>query len=117
MMAHGISRLVTGGVPEFGSFLDASGFPAAQFLSWTITLFEIAGALCMLFGRLEKISAAFYIIELTGGIILVHGKLGWFVVGSTSGGMEYNVFLIICFILVMLERSLENKDTLATKPL
>ncbi|MBL7709866.1 MAG: DoxX family protein [Chitinophagaceae bacterium] len=111
MMAHGMTTLVSGTVPEFGSYLTAEGFPAGLALAWAITLLEITGATCILIGRLEKLAAVFFIIELTAGIILIHAKAGWFVVGPTSGGMEYNVFLIICFILVMLERSAENKDT------
>lgn len=116
MMAHGMTTLISGTVPEFGSYLTATGFPAGLALAWAITLLEITGALCILTGRLEKIAAFYFIIELTAGIILIHAEAGWFVVGPGSGGMEYNVFLIICFILVMLERSAENKDTRAAKP-
>jgi putative oxidoreductase len=34
------------------------------------------------------------------GIVLVHARNGWFVVGYSDGGAEYSTLLILCFLLV-----------------
>jgi putative oxidoreductase len=38
------------------------------------------------------------IFILAMGIILVHGKNGWFVIGGGSNGVEFNLVLIAGFI-------------------
>ncbi|MDT9170959.1 hypothetical protein, partial [Escherichia coli] len=49
-----------------------------------------------------EVCCIFFAVELLFGIILVHYQNGWFVVGHTLGGMEYNVLMIVCFVLVLL---------------
>lgn len=103
MLAHGIARIIVPeGVSGFGGFLESQGFPFSIGLAWLLTLLELAGAALLITGYAIRVAAAFYIAELLTGILLVHGKNGWFVVGLTNGGMEYNIFLIICFLLVYL---------------
>ena len=34
------------------------------------------------------------------GIVLVHAKSGWFVVGGGSNGAEYSVLLIPCLMVI-----------------
>jgi putative oxidoreductase len=102
MMAHGITRLIINGPPGFGQFLSSKGFPAGEAIAWTLTFAEIICGLLLITGRLVRIACLFFICELLMGIILVHFKNGWFVVGLTEGGMEYSVLLIICFTLVFL---------------
>jgi len=41
------------------------------------------------------------IFVLVMGIILVHFKEGWFVVGGGQNGVEYN-FLLICVLLAIM---------------
>jgi putative oxidoreductase len=103
MLAHGIARIVVpDGVSGFGGFLDSQGFPFSLGLAWLLTLLELAGAALLITGYAIRAAAAFYMAELLAGILLVHGENGWFVVGLTNGGMEYNVFLIVCFLLIFL---------------
>lgn len=103
MLAHGLARvLVPDGVSGFGGFLESQGFPFALALAWLLTILELAGAALLITGYAMRAAAAFFIAELFAGILLVHGENGWFVVGITSGGMEYNVLLIVCFVLVFM---------------
>lgn len=97
--AHGWARLLAGGVVPFGGFLDAHGFPYGVGIAWAITLYEIAGSPVLLWGRrfvapLALVYAAIY----ATGIVLVHAKAGWFVVGLGRNGMEFSVLLITCLV-------------------
>lgn len=102
MMAHGITRLSINGPVDFGAFLSSKGFPLGVPLAWSITILEIMCGLLLIAGKWQRLAASFFILELLMGIILVHFKNGWFVVGLTEGGIEYSVLLIICFLLVFL---------------
>lgn len=74
--------------------------PAGVVFAWGITLFEIAGGLTLAAGYFIRWICAVFIVELLTGILLVHAPIGWFVVGYTSGGMEYSVLLIFSFLVV-----------------
>lgn len=99
IMAHGIIRMYAGTVDGFGSFLNEKGFFIGRTIAWGITFFEIAGGFLLLLNRFRKIICFIFILQLIMGIILVHAANGWFVVGYSSGGMEYSVLLILCFFL------------------
>jgi len=100
MMAHGIMRLIVNSLSDFGDFLTSKGFPLGEPLAWGITFFELVGGILLIIGLYRRWIALILIIELATGIILVHAKNGWFVVGHQSGGMEYSVLLIICLIVI-----------------
>ena len=100
MMAHGMMRLIVNSLTGFGEFLTSKGFPLGEMLAWGITIFELAGGILLIIGLYRRWIALILIIELITGIILVHAKNGWFVVGHQSGGMEYSVLLIICLIVI-----------------
>ena len=100
MMAHGIMRLIVNSLSDFGDFLTSKGFPLGEPLAWGITFFELVGGILLIIDLYRRWVALILIIELTTGIILVHEKNGWFVVGHQSGGMEYSVLLIICLIVI-----------------
>jgi len=100
LIIHGVTRILHDGVGGFGGFLDSQGFPAGTIVAWGITLFEIAGGLLMALGRYTRWIAAAFALELTMGILLVHAKNGWFVVGGGSNGVEYSVLLITCMIVI-----------------
>lgn len=110
MMAHGITRLSINGPVDFGVFLSSKGFPLGVPLAWCITILEIICGLLLVAGKWQRLAASFFILELLMGIMLVHFKNGWFVVGLTEGGIEYSVLLIICFLLLFLtaDRQREN---------
>lgn len=97
--AHGWARLLAGGVVPFGGFLNAQGLPYGVAIAWAITAYEIAGTPLLAWGRrfvapLALLYAAIY----AAGIVLVHAKAGWFVVGLGRNGMEFSVLLITCLL-------------------
>lgn len=101
MIIHGLTRITIGGVPLFGAFLSSVGFPFGTVIAGAITLFEIIGTLTLISGYfLIPISLGF-IFQLVMGIILVHWKEGWFVVGAGNNGMEFSVLLISGFSSVI----------------
>jgi len=100
MMAHGMMRLIVNSLSGFGEFLTSKGFPLGEPFAWGITIFELAGGILLIIGLYSRWIALILIIELITGIVLVHAKNGWFVVGHQSGGMEYSVLLIICLIVI-----------------
>jgi putative oxidoreductase len=99
--AHGYARAVAGGVEPFGGFLDAKGFPAGLVLAWAITIFEMVGSLALATGRGVRIVAVGFLSILTMGILLVHVREGWFVVGLGRNGIELSVLLIVCLVALI----------------
>ena len=100
LVAHGVMRLSAGTVNGFGEFLNSKGFLIGPAIAWFITLFEIVGGLILAAGYFVKWIAAVFIIEIAMGIILVHAKNGWFVVGAQLNGVEYSVLLIFSLLLI-----------------
>lgn len=100
MLIHAIARINTGGVAPFGEFLTISGFPLGLYLAWAITIFEIAGGIVLAVGYFVPVLALIFAIQLIMGIVLVHAKEGWFVVGLGRNGMEYSVLLIVSFLAI-----------------
>jgi len=99
MCAHGVTRTVVGTVDDFGGFLTSRGLPLGVVVAWAITITEMLGGLTLASGRLVRPIAAVFVVEHIMGIILVHAPNGWFTVGYQTGGAEYSVLLILCFLL------------------
>lgn len=100
MLIHAVARISAGGVAPFGEFLTGSGFPLGLYLAWAITIFEIIGGLVLATGYLVPVISLLFVIQLIFGIVLVHAKDGWFVVGLGRNGMEYSVLLIVSFLAI-----------------
>lgn len=100
LAAHGVMRLSAGTVNGFGEFLNSNGFMIGAAIAWFLTIFEILGGLVMAAGYYVKWIAAIFIVEIAMGIILVHAKNGWFVVGHQSGGVEYSVLIIFSLLVI-----------------
>ncbi|MCU0646482.1 MAG: DoxX family protein [Gemmatimonadaceae bacterium] len=100
MLIHGLSRVTSGGVAPFGTFLDSVGFPQGSALAWALTIAELIGGPLLAVGRFVRPLALFFVAELLAGIALVHGQAGWFVVGAGRNGMEYSVVLIVMLCAV-----------------
>ncbi|HTO74134.1 MAG TPA: DoxX family protein [Gemmatimonadales bacterium] len=100
IFVHGSFRLVTGGVIPFGEFLTESHIPLGPVVAGGITAIEMIGTIVLALGYFVRPLAIYYAAELTMGIILVHVKEGWFVVGGGRNGMEYSVLLICVFLAV-----------------
>lgn len=110
-MAHAIARLADYTIPGFGDFLNSKGFPSGFYLAWAVTLFELVGGFCMFLGYFTRLFCIGEIIILLTGIILVHWKNGWFVVGKTLGGIEYSVVLIIVLAVIFLANSQKKNSS------
>lgn len=102
MFIHGASRATTGGVAPFGGWLSELGFPGGIALAWTVTLLELLTTPLLAAGRFVVPIAAWFAFQLTLGIILVHAREGWFVVGRGRNGVEYSVLLITCLVVLIL---------------
>jgi putative oxidoreductase len=99
-IAHGLMRISNGTVDNFGEFLEIKGFPQGFVLAWMITLYEIIAGTLLLAGRWTRIVALGFVAHQVMGILLVHAKNGWFVVGPGVGGVEYSVLLIGSCLLI-----------------
>ncbi len=94
MFIHGFVRVYYGGVSPFGGFLSSVSFPFGVAIAWGITIFELIGSVLLSIGLFVTPIAMIFAFELLMGIVLVHSKAGWFVVGLGRNGMEYSVLLI-----------------------
>ena len=98
---HGIARsLIYKTVDGFGEFLDSKGFVFGLIIAWFITVFEIVGGLTMATGKYVSYIAIGFVIHQVMGIVLVHAQNGWFVVGASTGGVEYSVLIIASLLLL-----------------
>ncbi len=106
------------GVNDFGNlFLNQIGFdPLGVPIAWAIKLSHVAAAFCLLFDKYINWASIITILVLIGGIVLVHFKEGWYVVGAGRNGMEFNILLIFCLLTIMLPNGLaEIKDKVFNK--
>jgi len=112
MVAHSVPGMIDGGVNAFGRlYLDAAGFaPFGLPLAWAIKLSHVAMAASLLSGRFLKPLGWITILVLVMGIIMVHGREGWFVVGGGRNGVEFNVLLIAAFLTVMYPDGLRRRS-------
>jgi len=101
--AHGWARLFAGAVPPFGTWLEGQGFPFGAAIAWGITLLEIGGTVLLAVRRFVLPLTLVYAAIYAMGIVLVHAKAGWFVVGLGRNGAEYSVLLIACLLCVGLQ--------------
>lgn len=100
MLAHGAARIYLGTVDDFGKFLTQASFPLGFYLAWVITLFEVFGSLTLAAGYYASILSLIFAVHLFAGILLIHLKEGWFVVGAGTNGAEYSVLLIAVFLTI-----------------
>lgn len=100
MLAHSVPSIVTGAVNEFGTlYLDKVGFaPFGLFLAWAIKLSHVACAVCLILNKYVKPASIVTIFILVVGIIMIHFKEGWFVVGGGRNGVEFNFIVIAVFL-------------------
>ncbi|MFN0099531.1 MAG: DoxX family protein [Gemmatimonadaceae bacterium] len=99
MAAHGVARALLGTVDDFGGFLASQGFPMGLLVAWGITINEVISGAVLASGRFVRPLAAVFAFQHVMGIILVHAPRGWFTVGHQTGGAEYSVLLLLCFLL------------------
>lgn len=99
---HGVFRIYDGGVTGFGGFLGSEHVPFGVAVAWLITVVEVLGGPALVLGLFVQPLCAWFAVELFAGIVLVHARDGWFVVGGGRNGMKYSVLLIVTLIATAL---------------
>jgi len=109
LLTHSVFGMFNNGINDFGNlFLNQIGFaPYGIFLSWSIKLSHVVAAILLLANKYIKLAGFVTIFVLIMGIILVHFKEGWFVVGGGRNGVEYNFLLIIVLLAIMYPNGLK----------
>lgn len=103
LLMHSVLGMFNNGINDFGNFyLNAIGFaPFGVLLAWLIKLSHLATAILLLLNKYVKPVSILTIFVLIAGIIMIHFKEGWFVVGGGTNGVEFN-FLLICVLLAIM---------------
>jgi putative oxidoreductase len=113
LLTHSIFGMFNNGINDFGNlYLNQIGFaPFGVFLAWSIKLSHVVAALLLIWNKYVKLAGFITIFVLLMGIVLVHFKEGWFVVGGGRNGVEYNFLLIIVLLAIMFPDGLKNNKT------
>ena len=113
LLTHSVFGIFNNGINDFGNlYLNQIGFaPFGVFLAWSIKLSHIVAAILLLLNKYIKLAGFVTIFVLLMGIILVHFKEGWFVVGGGRNGVEYNFLLIVVFIAIMYPNGFKTNNS------
>lgn len=103
LLSHSVFGMFDGGINDFGNFyLNKIGFaPFGVAIAWVIKLSHVVCALLLVMNKYIRLACFATIFVLTMGIIMVHFKEGWFVVGGGRNGIEYNFVLISVLIAIL----------------
>jgi putative oxidoreductase len=103
LLTHSVPSMMSDGVTTFGNvYLNQIGFaPFGLYLAWLIKLSQALSGILLLVNRYHLFTVVSNVFILGMGIILVHARDGWFVIGSGRNGAEFNVVLI-CILLAIL---------------
>jgi putative oxidoreductase len=70
-------------------------------LAWAIKLSHIANVIALITDKFVKITSIITILVLIMGIVMIHIKDGWFVVGGGRNGVEFNFLLIFVLLAIV----------------
>jgi putative oxidoreductase len=103
LLLHSVPGIFNNGINEFGKFyLNEVGYaPLGVPIAWAIKLSHIICAICLLLDRFTKLASIITILILVMGIIMVHFKEGWYVVGNGRNGVEFNFLLIFVLLTIL----------------
>lgn len=103
LFTHSIPGMFDGGINAFGNlYLNEIGFaPFGLALAWAIKLSHVVCAVLLLLNKQILLACLTTIAILIMGIIMVHFREGWFVVGGGRNGVEYNFLLIAVLVQIM----------------
>jgi putative oxidoreductase len=112
-LTHSLHGIINNDVTNFGKlFLNQIGFaPFGVAIAWAVILSQLVGSLLLVFNKFTKLISIVFILILINGIIFVHFKAGWFVVGGGRNGMEFSCLLIICLVQIMLQNKMPKNKT------
>ncbi len=114
LLAHSIPGMFDNGITEFGNlYLNQIGFaPWGVFIAWAIKLSHLFSALCLILEKYVKWASVVTIFILIAGIVLVHFKEGWYVVGGGRNGVEFNFILIFALLTLIFPNGLKKGERL-----
>lgn len=111
LLVHSITGMFNNGINDFGNlYLNQIGFaPIGVLLAWLIKLSHVFSAFCLLINRYIKPAGIITIFILLMGIVLIHFKEGWFVVGGGRNGIEFNFLLIFVLLALMFPNGFKKR--------
>lgn len=110
---HALGGMFNGGINGFGQALNECELgiclaPLGVPIAWAIKLSHLACVFSLLSDKYVKLTSLITIFILIMGIILIHGKKGWFVIGGTYGGMEFSFLLIFSLLTIMFPNGIKK---------
>ena len=110
LLMHSVPGMFNNGINDFGElYLNQVGFaPMGVPVAWAIKLSHVVCAFCLLFQKFIKSACIITILILIMGIVMVHFKEGWFVVGGGRNGVEFNFLLIFVLLAIMFPNGLKT---------
>jgi putative oxidoreductase len=112
LIVHGVGGMFNGGINGFGQALNEWGIGLAPLgvpIAWAIKLSHLFCAFSLLSDKYVRLTSLITIFILVMGIILIHGREGWFVVGGGRNGMEFNFLLIFALLTIMLPTGIKKQ--------
>ena len=105
-LTHSLHGIFTNGdVNNFGNlFLNKIGFnPFGVLIAWIVVITQVISSIALLVNKFIKVVIIVNIPILVAGIVTVHFKEGWFVVGAGRNGMEFSFVLILILISIIMQ--------------
>jgi putative oxidoreductase len=98
-LVHSLAGMFNNGINNFGNlYLNQVGFaPLGLPLAWAVKLSQYL-----------KATSFITILILIAGILMIHLKEGWFVVGGGRNGVEFNFLLIMCLLSIVFPNALQK---------
>lgn len=112
LLFHSVPGMFNGGIQAFGElYLNQVGFaPMGVLLAWAIKLSHVVCAILLMLNKYIKPASIITIAILIMGIVMVHYKEGWFVVGGGRNGVEFNFLMICVFVFLMFPDGWRSKS-------
>ena len=110
LLAHSVPSFFDNSINDFGNgYLNQNGFaPFGVYLAWAIKISHVVAAVCLLTEKYIKLVSYLTIFILIMGIIMVHFKEGWYVVGGGRNGVEFNFLLIFAFLALIFPNGIKK---------
>ncbi|MGO2659672.1 DoxX family protein [Mycetocola reblochoni] len=99
MLAHGLQKLFTWGVPGTQESFAAMGVPAAETAAIVVIAIETVGAVLLVLGLGTRVVGVLAAINMAVAVVLVHLAAGFFV---ADGGYEFALLLAVLGVVVAL---------------
>jgi len=113
LLVHGLGGMFNNGVNDFGNlYLNQVGFaPFGLYIAWAIKISHVIAAILLVMNKFIKPASLVTIFVLIMGIIMVHFKEGWFVVGGGRNGVEFNFLLIFVLFAIMFPNGFKKQTS------